>query len=237
MTMTPGLSTDAGRSPVIWVVDDAALFSALLQSLLHDRLGARVQGFTRASAFLSALRRDRPDLAILDIRLPPTFSMEGLEAALTVMRRYPHVAILVLSNHLEVHHLRQLVSGSRAGFGYLLKERVAGVDEFLGAMRRILAGESVVDQEVVDALLGQQRHRDLLTRLSRREREVLALMAEGRSNQAICQVLHVSAKTLETHVTSIFNRLELVSEAASARAGAAGTNRRVLAVLTYVKGQ
>lgn len=219
---------DGTASLRVALAEDAVLFRDMLTQLLTERAGAVVTAVGSATALLDAVAADPPNLVIVDIRLPPSHTTEGLDAAVRIKIEHPDVGVLVLSQHLEHHHLERLLSRGSGGFGYLLKERVTSVDSFLEAVQRVAAGGSAVDPEVVNALLGQQRHAALLRRLSRREQEVLALMAEGRSNQAICTALVLSPKTLETHIRSIFNRLDLAAVDESG-----GINRRVVAVLMY----
>jgi DNA-binding NarL/FixJ family response regulator len=179
----------------------------------------------------SALREAQlctPDVAILDIRMPPAFSDEGLKAAHALRDSAPQVGVLILSQYVDSDYAFEILSGDARGRGYLLKDRVMDVESFTDAVRRIGEGGSVVDPEVVDALLRRAREPSPLEALTERERDVLSLMAEGRSNQAIGDGLHLSPKTVEAHVTAIFSKLGL--------APAADDHRRVLAVLTYLRG-
>lgn len=223
--------TEPGALSVV-LVDDAALFRDLLAEVLRLQAGAIVTAVGDTTALLEAVQSQPPDVCIVDIRLPPTFTVEGLVAARDLRRQHPKVGVLLLSQHLEVHHLARLLQpagATGAGFGYLLKERVTGISDFLDAVKRVAAGEIVLDPLVVGELLQRRRNVELLGRLSVREREVLALVAEGLSNQAICGRLRMSAKTLETHIGAVFNRLDLPAETDG--------NRRVLAVLTYLRGR
>jgi DNA-binding NarL/FixJ family response regulator len=169
----------------------------------------------------------RPDIAITDIRMPPTHTIEGLETALQIRERHHGVAVLLLSQYVETTHAIQLLERGPGGLGYLLKDRVSDVREFVNSVRRIAAGGSAIDPEVVTQLVVRRRRRDLVGELTEREREVLKLMAEGRSNLAIGSVMHTSLKTIEGHVRNIFMKLELEP--------ADEDHRRVLAVLTYLK--
>jgi DNA-binding NarL/FixJ family response regulator len=168
-----------------------------------------------------------PDIVIADIRMPPTHTTEGLVAAAQIRQHHPEVAVLLLSQYVETAHALRLLERGAGRIGYLLKDRVSNVREFTDAVRRVAGGGSAIDPEVVSQLLIRRRRRDLVEELSEREREVLRLMAEGRSNAAIGASLHLSEKTVEGHVGSIFSKLELEPSAED--------HRRVLAVLTYLK--
>jgi DNA-binding NarL/FixJ family response regulator len=179
-----------------------------------------------SDALLAAVAEHRPDVVVTDIRMPPTHTDEGLRAALEIRRDYPRTGVLVLSQYVETKYTSQLLAGDAAGAGYLLKERVADVAEFVDALRRVAAGGTALDPEVVGQLLRASRRSDGLATLSAREREVLGLMAEGRSNAGIAEALVVTGGTVEKHVASIFDKLGLPSQE--------GDNRRVLAVLRYL---
>jgi DNA-binding NarL/FixJ family response regulator len=219
-------AVDAADSPLdIVVVDDAPLFRGLLAQVLAP-LGSIREAAATGDA-LVALRLRRPDIVILDVRMPPTYTVEGLDAALRLRSRHPDVGVLLLSNDIQVRHVdRMLAEGGPAGVGYLLKERVTGVGEFLAAVRAVAAGGHAVDPEVVTALLAKKRTATLLARLSDREREVLALMAQGLSNVAIAGRLLVSTKTVEATIRQLLTELELPYDAER--------NRRVLAVLAFL---
>jgi DNA-binding NarL/FixJ family response regulator len=181
-----------------------------------------------APALLQALVDERPDVAIVDVRLPPTFTDDGLRMALAARRTVPGLPVLVLSQYVEQLYARELLADRAGGVGYLLKDRVFNDDQFVDAVRSVAGGGTVMDSEVVAKLLGRRARDEPLARLSAREREVLALMAEGRSNSAIAQRLFVTEKAVSKHSTSIFTKLDL--------APSDDDNRRVLAVLAYLNG-
>ena len=209
------------------LADDAVLFREGLTRVLEaagidvsDKVGDGEQLLARVQA-------DPPDAVVVDIRMPPTHTREGLEAALAIRAAHPGVGVLVLSQYVEPHHAIQLLQDGAGGVGYLLKDRVADVGEVVDAVRRVAAGGSVIDPEVVAQLVGRRRTRDPIQELTNRERQVLALMAEGRSNQAIGERLFLSPKTVEAHVHSIFTRLDLHATP--------DDHRRVLAVLAFLR--
>jgi DNA-binding NarL/FixJ family response regulator len=169
----------------------------------------------------------KPDVAVVDVRMPPTHTDEGLRAAHRIRAEHPDTAVLVLSQYVDEAYALELLAESTESTGYLLKDRVADIKAFTDAVRRVAAGGSALDPEVVGLLLGRRRREDPLAALSPREREVLALMAEGRSNSAMAETLVVSERAVEKHVTSIFSKLDL--------APAVGDHRRVLAVLTFLR--
>ena len=181
-----------------------------------------------APGLLTALISERPDVAIVDVRLPPTFTDDGLRAAIEARRQVPGLPVLVLSQYVEQLYARELLADRGGGVGYLLKDRVFNDDQFVDAVRTVAAGGTVMDAEVVSKLLGRRSREETLARLSAREREVLELMAEGRSNSAIAQRLSVTEKAVSKHSTSIFTKLDLVPSD--------DDNRRVLAVLAYLNG-
>ncbi len=204
----------------------------LLRDGLVRLLGAH--GFEIAAAvddapgLVAALVGQRPDVAIVDVRLPPTFTDDGLRAALRARREVPGLPVLVLSQYVEQLYARELLADEAGGVGYLLKDRVFNDDQFVDAVRTVASGGTVMDPEVVTKLLGRRARQEPLARLSAREREVLELMAQGRSNSAIAQRLFVTEKAVSKHSTSIFLKLDL--------APSDDDNRRVLAVLAYLNG-
>jgi DNA-binding NarL/FixJ family response regulator len=209
------------------IADDSVLFREGLARLLEGA-GFEVVGQASDAEHLEQLVvAQRPSLVILDIRMPPTQTDEGLVAAKRIRYQHPDVSVLLLSHHVEGHHALELLGQSPERVGYLLKDRVGDLSEFLDAVRRVGNGGSAVDPLVVSQLLGRKRSRDLIDDLTERERSVLALMAEGRSNDAIASVLKISPKTLEAHIGTIYSKLGL--EPATAH------HRRVLAVLNYLR--
>ncbi len=209
------------------IADDAPLIREGIATLLAEHGVEVVQQVGDADALLASVRDVQPDVALIDIRMPPTHTDEGLVAARQIRVRYPDIAVLVLSQHLEPEYALRLVEEKPAGAGYLLKERVGRIEQLLDAIERVAAGECVVDRAVVDEQLAHRRRADPIKDLSPREREILALMAEGRSNQGICRTLWLSPKTVETHIRSAFAKLGITA--------APEDNRRVLAVLTFLK--
>ncbi len=208
------------------IAEVSVLLRAGLTRLLLDAGEEVIAAVGDGDALVDAVARNRPDLAVVDVRMPPDFTDEGLRAAIAVRSQWPEVGILVLSQYVEEEYATELLSDEQGGVGYLLKDRVADVSEFLDAARRVAAGGTVLDPEVVAQLLARSRRHDPLARLTPREREVLGLMAEGRSNTAIAQALVVSDGAVEKHVSNIFSKLDL--------APAGQDHRRVLAVLTWL---
>lgn len=209
----------------IVIAEDAVLLREGLAGLLEDaghRVLARVGD---AESLLAVVAEHEPELAVVDVRMPPTFDDEGLRAAVEIRQHHPETAVLVLSQHIESRHVVDLV-GSEGGFGYLLKDRVLEVDEFLESAERVARGGSALDPEVVKQLLAPPDN-EPLTELTPREREVLALVAEGKTNAGIAKQLWVTEKTVETHVSSILGKLGL-SQSVDA-------HRRVLAVLAFLR--
>lgn len=213
----------------IVIADDSLLFREGLARLLTGSGFEVVAQAADADELVRAVADHHPDVAIVDIRMPPTHTDEGLIAAVGLRDGHPDLGILVLSHHVGSHQAVQLLADDPAGVGYLLKDRVTHLGEFAEAVSRVGAGGSVIDPEVVAALLGRRRHHDRLDELTQREREVLALMAEGRTNQAICEQLVLGARTVETHIANIFTKLGLLP--------APDDHRRVLAVLTYLRAR
>ena len=210
------------------VADDSVLFREGVVRVLEDAGFDVTATAGDADELMASIRADPPDVAIVDIRMPPTSTTEGLVAAGSIREGFPTVGVLVLSQYVETRHAARLLEASPDGIGYLLKDRVADVEELADAVRRIAGGGSVVDPEVVRQLLRRSRDSDPLERLTEREREVLALMAEGRSNHAIGERLFLSPRTVETHVGHIFTKLDLLP--------AEEDNQRVLAVVAFLRG-
>jgi DNA-binding NarL/FixJ family response regulator len=209
------------------VADDSLLVREGVVRIL-ERVGHEVVSqVSDGQQLLAKARMYRPDVAIIDIRMPPTFTDEGLQAALTIRREMPGTGVLVLSQYLEDQYALELLGDNAAGVGYLLKDRVSDLERFTEAVRRVAEGGSSLDPDVVSQMLGRRRVQDPLAVLTPREREVLALMAEGLSNQAIADVLVVSERAVEKHVTSIFAKLGLHP--------AVEHHRRVLAVLAFLR--
>jgi DNA-binding NarL/FixJ family response regulator len=210
----------------IVIAEDSVLLRAGLTRLLADEGETVIAAVGDGDALVDAVARHQPDLAVVDVRMPPTHTDEGIRAALEIRRQWPQVGILVLSQYVEERYAIDLLAGDAARIGYLLKDRVADVREFIDAVRRVGDGGTALDPEVVTQLLARARQQDPLDRLSPREREVLSLMAEGRSNSAIAQTLVVSDGAVEKHVRNIFTKLDL--------APAEADHRRVLAVLQWL---
>jgi DNA-binding NarL/FixJ family response regulator/class 3 adenylate cyclase len=209
------------------LADDSVLFREGVARMLSEA-GFEIAGTAGdADGLIELVRGDRPDVAVVDIRMPPTNTNEGLLAAARIREESPTVGVLVLSQYVESHHAVKLLESGSGGVGYLLKDRVADVGELAEAVRRVASGGSVIDPEVVAQLLRRRRERDPIEELTAREREILALMAEGRSNQAICERLFLSPKTVETHVGHIFDKLALIQTP--------DDHRRVLAVVAFLR--
>ena len=209
------------------VAEDLFLLRDGLTRLLdRARLRDRRRGGHRARAAVARCWSEQPDVAVVDVRLPPSFADDGLQAALAARRQVPGLPVLLLSQYVEQLYARELLADQAGGVGYLLKDRVFNDDQFVDAIRTVAAGGTVMDPEVVSKLLGRRSFDEPITRLSGREREVLALMAEGRSNTAIAQRLFVTEKAVSKHTTSIFTKLDL--------SPSEDDNRRVLAVLAFL---
>jgi DNA-binding NarL/FixJ family response regulator len=213
------------------IAEDSVLLRDGLTRLLADRGHEVVAGVGDGEALVSTVRGlaaagTPPDVVVADVRMPPTHTDEGLRAAVRLRRDHPAVGVLVLSQYVEEQYATELLAGSSRGVGYLLKDRVADVREFVDAVVRVAAGGTALDPEVVAQLLGRSRRQDVLAGLTPREREVLGLMAEGRTNAAIAAQLVVSDGAVEKHVSNIFLKLGLTP--------GTGDHRRVLAVLTYL---
>jgi DNA-binding NarL/FixJ family response regulator len=211
----------------IVIAEDAVLLRAGLMRLLDEAGETVVAAVGDAPGLVDAVRRHRPDVAIVDVRMPPDLTDDGLRAAVEIRRRWPAVGLLVLSQYVEETYATELLGGGADGIGYLLKDRVADVSDFVDAVRRVGSGGTVLDPEVVAQLLARSHRNDPLGRLSARERDVLGLMAEGRSNQAIANALVVSEGAVEKHVTNIFTKLDLPPTERD--------HRRVLAVLRWLR--
>jgi DNA-binding NarL/FixJ family response regulator len=207
------------------LAEDSLLLREGLIRLLDEAGAAVVAAVGDGDALVEAVVEHRPDVAVVDVRMPPTFTDEGLRAALTVRKRVPGTAILVLSQYVEESYAADLLGGG-GGVGYLLKDRVARLDDLADALRRVVDGGTVLDPEVVSALFARRRRRDPLESLSPREREVLGLMAEGRTNAAIGRALVVGQGAVEKHISSIFGKLGLPPSG--------DDHRRVMAVLTWL---
>jgi DNA-binding NarL/FixJ family response regulator len=208
------------------IAEDSVLLREGLSRLLTDGGLDVVAAVGDADAALDAVTEQSPDIVVMDVRMPPTHTDEGIRAALALRRDHPAVAVLVLSQYVEQHYATELLAGDTAGVGYLLKDRVADVGDFVRAVQRVGEGGTALDPEVVSHLLARTRRRDPLASLTPRETEVLQLMAEGRSNGAIAAALVVSDGAVEKHVSSIFSKLDLPP--------ADTDHRRVLAVLRYL---
>jgi DNA-binding NarL/FixJ family response regulator len=212
----------------IVIADDAMLVREGAASLLTEAGHEVVGRAGDAEDLLRKVRAHRPDVAIIDVRMPPDNVDDGLRAALTIRQELPGIGILLLSQYVEDRYLTQLLAGGAEGVGYLLKDRLAEIERLTEAVERVAAGGSVLDPQVVSAMLGRAREQGPLDTFTTREREVLALMAEGRTNRAVADQLHVSDRSVERHVTSIFAKLDLPPGEQD--------HRRVLAVLAYLRG-
>jgi len=210
------------------IAEDSSLLREGLARLLGDAGLDVVAKVGDGTALISAAERHSPDIAVVDVRMPPGYRDEGLKAAIEIRRRVPDLTVLVLSQYVEERYGAELLESGAAGVGYLLKDRVADVPDFVAAVRDVASGGTVLDPEVVSQLLSRRRRDQRLASLTPREREVLSLMAEGRSNHAIARALYVTRGAVEKHVKNIFGKLGL--------AQTDDDHRRVLAVLTYLRG-
>jgi DNA-binding NarL/FixJ family response regulator len=209
------------------IAEDSAVLRDGLVQLLADRGFVVTDAVGTADELEEAVERDCPDVAVVDIRMPPTFTDEGLRAAIGLRERYSKLGILLFSQYVETRYASELLARDAAGIGYLLKDRVADTSDFVEALVRVASGGTALDPEVVTQMVGASRKRESLARLSERERQVLSLMAEGRSNAGIASALVISEGAVEKHVTNIFTKLDLpVSQA---------DHRRVLAVLRFLE--
>ena len=211
----------------IAIAEDSMLVREGLTRILRDADLDVVASYDNADALLREVRRSPPDLVIVDIRLPPTHADEGLRAAIHIRDHHPQVAVLVLSQYVELGLAMQLLAQSADGIGYLLKDRIGNVNEFIGAVQRVADGGSAIDPTIVSTLLGRRRQDDPVAALTPREKEVMALMAEGRSNQGIADHLVITLRAAEKYVSSIFDKLGIPSSR--------NDSRRVMAVLLYLR--
>ncbi|WP_338701817.1 response regulator transcription factor [Streptomyces sp. Q6] len=209
------------------IAEDSTLLREGLVRLLAEEGHEVVAAFGDADGLPEAVDRHGPDAVVVDIRMPPTHTDEGLRAALAIRERRPETGVLVLSQHVERTYAAQLLAGGAEGIGYLLKDRVAQVEEFLDALERIRAGHAVIDPEVVRQLMGRTTRTDPLTRLTPRERDVLEVLAQGHTNAGISERLHLSLSAVEKHLNAVFDKLDLPRTT--------GHNRRILAVLRYLE--
>ena len=211
----------------VLIAEDLALLRDGLVRLLRDNGFEVVDAVADGDALIHAARREQPDIAIVDIRLPPSFRDEGLRAALELRRTVPEMAILVVSQYVEHTYATELLAEGGGGVGYLLKDRIMNVDDFVDAVRRVAEGGTALDPDVVAQLFSRRRGKGPLQRLTKRELEVLGLMAEGRSNAGIAAALVLTVGAVEKHIASIFTKLQLPQTGSD--------HRRVLAVLAYLQ--
>jgi DNA-binding NarL/FixJ family response regulator len=211
------------------IAEDNPLLRDGIAALLADHDITVAAAVGNADELVAAVGRHRPDVAIIDVRMPPTYTDEGLRAATGIRRTHPETAVLVFSQWIETSYARQLLQDNPTGVGYLLKDRIVSTGDFIESLRRVAGGGTALDPEVIRQLLAAPQTDAGLDRLSVREREILALLAEGRSNLAIASRLHLAARSVEKHVTSIFTKLDLTP--------ASTDHRRVMAVLRYLNAQ
>ncbi|MGH3664902.1 MAG: response regulator transcription factor [Egibacteraceae bacterium] len=211
------------------LADDAVLFREGMARILAEIGFTIVDHVTDGASLVERVRSEPPDVVITDLRMPPGFADEGIEAAAAIRSFAPQVGLMLLSQYVEVHHALRLMNEFSGGVGYLLKDRVSDLGAFATDVRRVAAGDVVIDPELVARLVGRRRQHDPLARLSGREHEVLGLMAQGLSNAALSSELHLSPKTVEGYVSSIFTKLDLAPDQRE--------NRRVLAVLRFLRDQ
>jgi DNA-binding NarL/FixJ family response regulator len=210
------------------LADDAVLFREGMARILAETGFSVVGRAGNGPELVELVRADPPDVAVIDLRMPPGYAAEGIDTAAAIRRLAPAVGLMLLSQYVEVHHALRLMTDFDGGVGYLLKDRVSDLAVFGTDVRRVARGETVIDPELVARLVARRRERDLLDALTERERAVLALMARGLSNAAVAADLHLAIKTVEAHVTSIFTKLQLAPHDRE--------HRRVLAVLTFLRG-
>lgn len=213
----------------ILICEDSVLLREGLVRLLEHSGHEVAAALPDTTELFTTLEHDMPDLAILDVRLPPTYSDEGIRAALRIREQYPDLPLLVLSQYVEERYASELISAYTPALGYLLKDRVADVMDFVESLEQIRTGGTILDPEVVAQLLTRSNHDNRMQRLTARERTVLAAVAEGKSNQAIAELLHLSEASVEKHITAIFQKLELEADGTG--------NRRVLAALAHIENQ
>jgi DNA-binding NarL/FixJ family response regulator len=211
----------------IVIAEDSAILREGLAQLLTMRGHEVIAAVVDVPALFEAVAATPPDVAIVDIRLPPSHTDEGLRAAIRLRRELPGTGVLIFSQYVETAFVAELLAGGSDGVGYLLKERVVQLDDFVDALHRVAAGGTALDPEVVTQLFGRSRHRDLVAELTPREREVLGLMAQGRSNTAIAASIRASERAVEKHVTNIFGKFDLPPSESD--------HRRVLAVIRYLQ--
>ncbi|MFF0153521.1 response regulator [Micromonospora sp. NPDC005203] len=210
----------------IVLAEDSTLLREGLARLLADEEHQVVAAIADADQLVTAVEQHRPDVVVTDVRMPPTNTDDGLRAALEIRRRWPDIGVLVLSQYVEKRYAAKLLADRSEGVGYVLKDRVAQVEDFLDALDRVAAGSTALDPEVVRQLISATRHTDPLNRLTPRERDVLHHMAQGHTNAAVAARLHVSQSAVEKHVNTIFDKLDLTH--------ATGYSRRILAILQYL---